>query len=142
MVGKCTSPQMPDKSSIKPIVQEHKKTFGPIAINSVSTDKGYFSQKNEKYLLKQGVNEIGIQRPGNIKKAYPKPLNKECQEKLVNRRSGIEPLIGHAKHKGQLGRSRMKSDKSIECSGYTSILGFNLRQLIRHQAGKLKKKVV
>ena len=84
------------------------------------------------------MNEIGIQRPGNIKKAHPKPLSEESQEKLANRRSGIEPLIGHAKQKGQLGRSRMKSDKSIESSGYTSILGFNLRQFIRHQAEKVK----
>jgi transposase, IS5 family len=138
-VGKCTSSQMPDKAAIKPMIKEHKKTFDSVTINSVSTDKGYFSTKNEKYLLNQGVKEIGIQRPGNIKKTHPKPLSKECQEKLVNRRSGIEPLIGHAKHKGQLGRSRMKSDKSMECSGYTAILGFNLRQFIRHQTGKFKK---
>lgn len=140
IAGKCTSSQMPDKSAIKPIMREHKKTFGPVEITSVSTDKGYFSQKNEKYLFNKGVDEIGIQRPGNIKKAHPKPLSEARQEELVNRRSGIEPLIGHAKHKGQLGRSRMKSDKSIECSGYTSILGFNLRQFIRHQAEKLKRK--
>ena len=120
------------------MIKEHKKTFGSAKINSVSTDKGYFSTKNEKYLFNQGVDEIGIQRPGNIKKAHPKPLSEECQEKLVNRRSGIEPLIGHTKHKGQLGHSRMKSDKSTESSGYTSILGFNLRQFIRHQGGKLK----
>lgn len=139
IAGKSTSSQMPDKAAIKPMIKEHKKTFGSVAINSVSTDKGYFSTKNEKYLRNQGVKEIGIQRPGNIKRAHPKPLSKECHEKLANRRSGIEPLIGHAKHKGQLGRSRMKSDKSMECSGYTAILGFNLRQFIRHQTGKLKK---
>jgi len=58
----------------------------------------------------------------------------------VNRRSGIEPLIGHVKQGGQMGRSRMKSDNTIEASGYTSVLGFNLRQLIRHQKGKYDKK--
>ncbi|MFO1259151.1 MAG: hypothetical protein U1E78_12180 [Gammaproteobacteria bacterium] len=86
------------------------------------------------------MNEIGIQRPGNIKKARLKPLSEADQEKLANRRSGIEALIGHAKQKGQLGRSRMKSDKSAESSGYTAILGFNLRQFIRHQAGKMAQK--
>lgn len=137
-VGKCTSSQMSDKASIKPMIKEHAETFSAAKIESVSTDKGYFSQKNEKYLAKKKVAEIAIQRPGNIKKKHPKPLTTERQEELANRRSGIEPLIGHAKQKGQLGRSRMKSDRTIESSGYTSILGFNLRQIVRHQTGKFK----
>lgn len=90
-------------------------------------------------LAKKDVAEIGIQRPKNLKKDS-KLISKEIEEKLVNRRSGIEPLIGHVKHGGQLGRSRMKSDETIESSGYTSVLGFNLRQLIRHQKGKYVKK--
>jgi hypothetical protein len=132
-VGKSTSVQMPDKKSIVPMIKEHENIFGIKKINSVSTDKGYYSSKNEKFLMKKGVNEICIQRPSNIKKPHPKPITKSCEEKLVNRRSGIEPLIGHIKQGGQLGRSRMKSDKAIESSSYTSVLGFNLRQLIRHQ---------
>ena len=139
-VDNCTSPHMPDKTSLESIMQEHEQTFGAVAINSISTDKGYYSNKNEKMLVEKGVVEIGIQRPANIKKAHPKPLTKECEEKLMNRRSGIEPLIGHVKQGGQMGRSRMKSDNTIEASGYTSVLGFNLRQLIRHQKGKYRKK--
>ena len=77
---------------------------------------------------------------GPVKKENPKPLKKECEEKLVNRRSGIEPLIGHVKQGGQMGRSRMKSDNTIEASGCTSVLGFNLRKLIRHQKDKHHKK--
>jgi transposase, IS5 family len=132
-VGKCTSVQMPDKKSLLPMINEHEKIFGKRKINSVSTDKGYYSSKNEKLLAKKGVEEIVIQRPCNIKKPHPKPITRACEEELINRRSGIEPLIGHVKQGGQLGRSRMKSDKAIEASGYTSVLGFNLRQLIRHQ---------
>ena len=51
-------------------------------------------------------------------------------QELKNRRAGIEPLIGHIKQGGQLGRSRMKNDQTIEASGYTSVLGFNLRQTV------------
>lgn len=138
--GACTSPQMPDKASLAPMMYEHEKTFGVVDINSVSTDKGYYSIKNEKILMQKGVEEIGIQRPANIKKSHPKPLSIESVEKLVNRRSGIEPLIGHVKHGGQMGRSRMRSDKTIEASGYSAVLGFNLRQLIRHQKGKYEIK--
>ena len=132
-VGKCTSIHMPDKKSLALMIKEHENIFGQTKINSISTDKGYYSQKNEKFLVKKGVNEISLQRPCNIKKPHPKPMTKACEEKLINRRSGIEPLIGHLKQGGQLGRSRMKSDNTIEASGYTSVLGFNLRQLIRHQ---------
>jgi IS5 family transposase len=140
VVSKCTSTQMPDKKSLAPLLKEHQRLFSATP-NSVSTDKGYYSRKNENFLAKKGVVEIGIQRPYNIKSQHPRPLTPECQEKLINRRSGIEPLIGHIKHGGQLGRSRMKSDQTIECSGYTAVLGFNMRQLIRYQKGKYRSKV-
>jgi len=47
------------------------------------------------------------------------------------RRAGIEPLIGHTKHGGQLGRSSMKSDETIKSAGYAAVFGFNrpLRKL-------------
>ena len=54
----------------------------------------------------------------------------------MNRRAGIEPLIGHAKHGGQLGTSRMKHDDTTLAAGYGAIGGFNLRQLLRHLLGK------
>src|SRR6516162_576991 len=133
LAGKSTSVEMPDKKSIVPMIKEHENIFGTKKINSVSTDKGYYSSKNERFLERKGVKEICIQRPCNIKKPHPKPITKSREEALINRRSGIEPLIGHIKQGGQLGRSRMKTDKAIESSGYTAVLGFNLRQLIRHQ---------
>ena len=140
-VDKCTNVQMNDKKSLSSIIQCHANIFNKEQLNSVSTDKGYYSNKNEKLLAKIGVNDIGIQRPHNIKKSHPKPMTKEREEELVNRRSGIEPLIGHIKQGGQLGRSRMKSDQAIECSGYASVLGFNMRQLIRCQKPRKKRKI-
>lgn len=59
---------------------------------------------------------------------------------LHNRRAGIEPLIGHAKHGGQLGRSRIKSDGTTKSAGYAAVFGFNLRQLTRHIAGEVRPK--
>lgn len=139
-VTKSTSVHMPDKASLPDIIECHQKLFDGTKINSIATDKGYYSHANEKYLQAQNVKDIGIQRPKNIKKQPISPMSKEREEELVNRRSGIEPLIGHAKHGGQLGRSRMKSDKGIESSGYTAVLGFNMRQLIKWQKppGRLK----
>jgi hypothetical protein len=62
----------------------------------------------------------------------------DLKERLHNRRAGIEPLIGHIKRGGQLGKSRMKSDAATLAAGYGFVIGFNLRQLIRNQQGKVK----
>jgi transposase, IS5 family len=139
-VAKCETVQMPDKTSMPLVIKEHERIFDKAQIKSVGTDKGYYSKKNEKLLLKKGVDEIGMQRPWNIKKPRQKILIKEREEELVNRRSGIEPLIGHLKQGWQLGRSRMKSDKTIEASGYATVLGFNMRQIIRNQKETEKRK--
>ena len=119
------------------MLQTHQDTFDKKSILSATADKGYYSAKNEKILASQNVEEIGFQRPSNVKKPRVKPLAPFRENALINRRAGIEPLIGHVKNKGQLGRSRMKFDRTIEASGYASILGFNLRQMIRYKTGKV-----
>jgi len=140
-VTKSTSVHMTDKTSLPEVIKCHQALFDNAKINSVATDKGYYSKANEKHLQAKGVTEIGIQRPNNIKTPLIKSISKEREEALVNRRSGIEPLIGHVKQGGQLGRSRMKSDKGIECSGYTAVLGFNMRQFIKCQKPPNQKKI-
>ena len=70
------------------------------------------------------------------KDSLPSDIKKEVRIKLINRRAGIEPFIGHVKHRGQLGRSRMKTDETILSSAYSAVLGFNLRQIIRNEMGK------
>jgi transposase, IS5 family len=136
--GKCDIPNQSDKHSIKMMLDTHSNTFENKVINSATTDKGYYSEKNEMIMEEHGINEIGIQRPGNIKRKKLHEMPQERENELINRRAGIEPLIGHVKQRGQLGRSRMKSDQTIESSGFASILGFNLRQMIRYKMGKIR----
>lgn len=137
-VLESTSLRMSDKHSLIPLLDEHQKLFGEGELNSISADKGYWSSKNLKAAAKRNIANIGLQTPSNIKNKKLLPT-KEIQDELRDRRAGIEPLIGHAKHGGQLGKSRMKSDAATLAAGYGSILGFNLRQLIRHQGGKMKE---
>lgn len=134
---RLTSVEMPDKSSFVPLLEEYTNLYGKKRLASVATDKGYWSLKNQQELSKIGVSLDGLQQPSTIKPVGDSNL----LEHLRNRRAGIEPLIGHAKHGGQLGRSRMKSDMATLAAGYGSILGINLRQLIRHQQGKMKNVV-
>ena len=135
--GKNETPSQPDKKSIGLMLDAHSKTFDNKKITSAATDKGYYSVNNEKLMRNHGVDEIGIQRPALVKNSMPYHLPRYREKELIDRRSGIEPLIGHAKHGGQLGRSRMKSDDTIEASGFSSILGFNLRQMTRYATGKI-----
>jgi len=126
----CTSVRMDDKKSVEPIIADHEKLFGANEIETLSTDKGYYSKKNVKHAVSKGISKVGIQAPESTEDKISK-LSAEDKEALYNRRSGIEPLIGHIKQGGQLGRSRMKSDETIKASGYASVLGFNLRQTIK-----------
>jgi len=136
-VGKSNNVRMDDKKSLIPMLQEHENLFGKNTLKSVATDKGYYSNKNIKALVSKEIKQIGIQAPGRIKNKHI-TLSEEKSKHLVNRRAGIEPLIGHAKHGGQLGRSRMKNDRNTESAGYAAILGFNLRQTTRSLLVKLK----
>jgi transposase, IS5 family len=136
LVGACTSIRMEDKASVRPMIAEHQRLFGAGVLTSAGTDKGYYSGANRKYLRSvEGLKEFCLQQPG----LDPRTLSErdvETHARLVDRRAGIEPLIGHAKQGGQLGQSRMKTDDTTLAAGYTAIGGFNLRQLIRHLFGK------
>ena len=139
-VLESTSLRMEDKHSVLPMMAEHGRVFTGRGIVSVATDKGYWSVQNAKAVGKGGIKEDGLQRPSNTKR-MPSRLPADRERELRDRRAGIEPLIGHVKHGGQLGKSRMKSDRATLGAGYGSVFGFNLRQLIRHQGGKMDKKV-
>jgi transposase, IS5 family len=136
--GKCDVPNQADKKSVQLMLDEHAKTFSDKTIHSAATDKGYYSLKNVKIMAAHGVKEIGIQRPSNLKSETPHALPRYREDELIDRRAGVEPLIGHAKNRSQLDRSRMKSDQTIEASGFAAILGFNLRQLVRCNREKMK----
>ena len=129
---------MNDKHSFAPLLAEHAELFGKGALESASADKGYWSTKNQGELIKQGVRERGLQPPANLKKKC-RLASLEVQQRLRDRRAGIEPWIGHTKAGGQLGKSRMKSDAASLAAGYASVLGFNLRQLSRAQGSTSRK---
>jgi len=136
LVGSCTSIRMEDKASVRPMIEEHQGLFGAGVLTSSGTDKGYYSGANRKYLQSlDGLKEFCLQQPGLDTRTLSES-DAETYARLVDRRAGIEPLIGHAKQGGQLGQSRMKTDETTLAAGYSAIGGFNLRQLIRHLLGK------
>ena len=111
-----------DKNALTSILETHESYFGKV-LESLATDKGYQSKANEEAVAKRTQDyHLGYQYEDQTEEDY---LH------LYNRRAGIEPIIGHIKRGGQLGKSRMKSDTATLAAGYGAMLGFNLRQIIR-----------
>ncbi len=135
-VGQCTSLHMPDAQSLPPMVMEHEYLFGKEILESIATDKGYYAHSNQLLLEDKRVKEIYLPRPNRVLAAPYYYSEMGVMEKSHNRRAGIEPLIGHLKHGWQMGRNRMKSDATTLGAGYSSVLGFNLRQLKRYLTGE------
>lgn len=140
VVGQCTSVHMPDAPSLPGMLALHQNLFGTGVLQSIATDKGYYSYDNEQLLIKHEVADIQLPRPERTLKAPPETTSWPVRKLLHDRRAGIEPLIGHTKHGGQMGRSRMKSDETTISAGYAAVFGFNLRQLTRYVAGEVRPK--
>ncbi len=140
IVGECTSTHMPDAPSLPAMVTLHQQLFGSGTLESMATDKGYYAYENERLLERAEVKEIYLPRPNRTLNAPPEKTTGPIRQLLHDRRAGIEPLIGHIKQNGQMGRSRMKSDETTKSAGYCAVLGFNLRQLTRYVAGEVCQK--
>lgn len=137
IVAQSMNLKMNDKLSFPNLLTTHAQIFGKNTLKSIATDKGYWSKANYDKASENKISQVGIQQPANRGK---KPLKPDHEALLLrDRRAGIEPLIGHIKHGGMLGRSRMKTDLGTLAAGYASVCGFNMRQLLNHQMKKMKK---
>lgn len=140
-VAQCTSIYMPDAQSMPGVIRLHEQLYGSGMLESIATDKGYYSYDNERLLLDKCVLDIQLPRPERTLKPPEEKTHWSTRKLLHDRRAGIEPLISHAKHGGQMGRSRMKSDETTKSSGYAAVFGFNLRQLIRYLTGEVRPNI-
>jgi len=52
-------------------------------------------------------------------------------KRWLKRRAVIEPIIGHAKNDGLLGRNWLKDRAGDRCNTLLAAVGFNFRQLLR-----------
>jgi hypothetical protein len=117
------------------MISEHQQVCGHDVLASCEMDKRYYSHANHQYGQSLAGLEACCLQPGldvsrlreDAAATYTRP---------GNRRSGIEPLMGHAKQGGQLGQSRVKTDVTTLAAGYDAIGSFNLRQLLCHLLGK------
>src|SRR5215470_250400 len=103
------------------MIEAYQDLFGAEVLTSSGMDKGYYSGANRKYLQSLAeLKECCLQQPG-LDPGTLSESDAETCPRLVDRRAGIEPLIGHAKQGGQLGQSRMKTDETTLAAGYGAI---------------------
>jgi transposase, IS5 family len=136
LVAACTARRMEDTASVRPMIRTHQEVGGQDVLASCGRDQGYDSHANHQYVPSlEGRKACCLQPPG-LEVSRLGEDAAETSTRLVNRRAGLEPLIGHAKQGGQLGQSRRKTDETTLAAGDGAIGGFNLRQFIRHLLGK------
>jgi hypothetical protein len=93
---------------------------------SISGDQGFWSRENLNACKSVGIEEIGICPRGHKNWL----IADENIEKICNRRSLVEALIGQLKKRG-MGKSKMKSDEMTKLEGQRSSLSLNLSRLAR-----------
>ncbi len=135
IIGESDGARCGDHQSVASMISLHWGLFGIDTLESFGTDRGYYSEEN--WDLLSSLQEMRLEAGKGFNFHLPRSGVKDCQLSeqdlmLHNRRSGVEALIGHAKAKGQLRRSRATTDLGMKNSGYNSILGFNLRQFTRY----------
>ncbi len=86
-------------------------------LKEVNVDLGY---RGHDYTGEASVNIVGRQR------------NKDKKRNLITkRRSSIEPIIGHMKMDGHLGRNYLKGEKGDMFNTVLSACGQNIRKMLR-----------
>lgn len=104
-----------DGHTLKSTIENVEEITG-CEVSKAYVDKGY---KGHDYEHKHRVYKSGQKRGvyGQIKRE-------------LNRRSAIEPIIGHAKHDHRMNRCRLKGQKGDQINAIFAAIGFNFKQIL------------
>lgn len=117
IIGANSLPENPfDGHTLKGALDQVEKLTG-IRPKETYVDLGYRGHKETEskvYIAKQKQNK-----------------KNPALRKAMKRRSAIEPIIGHTKSEGHLGRNHLKGSDGDRFNAVMSAIGFNLRQILR-----------
>jgi len=86
------------------------------------------------YTMDKGYRGHGIKEGPKVILSGQKRGVTPWLTKEMKRRSVIEPIIGHAKNDGLMGRNYLKGQKGDQLNAILAAAGFNFRQLLAHFA--------
>ena len=97
---------------------EQAERLGNFATQSIFVDRGYRGHNYE------GEAKVHLARPG-MRKVKP------SLRRWLKRRSAIEPVIGHMKNDGRLGRNYLLGQEGDKINAILCGAGHNIRKLLR-----------
>ena len=110
-----------------------KKEYGE-APESVSTDGGYASKKNQEYAIDAGIKNVVFSK---ITKGMKNIVESPAVEKaLIQWRSGAESVISNLKRGFDLVRCNWKGWAHFQRRVYWSIIAYNIRVMTGHMLSK------
>lgn len=115
-----------DGHTLTPTLEQAKRILGQVVDGHVHVDLGYRGHGYE------GPAEIHV--CGFGVRVPKKARRTRSQRKWDKRRAAIEPLIGHMKNDGRLGRNYLRGVDGDRANVILSACGENLRGLLRHLA--------
>jgi IS5 family transposase len=107
----------------------HKERFGRDP-SMIATDRGYWSEKNEKE-LKSRTRKVSIPIRGNKSKRRLRTEKSAWFRELQNWRAGGEAKISQLKRVFGMNRSKAKTEKGFDNSIGWGIVGCNLKTIAR-----------
>jgi IS5 family transposase len=127
----CSIPRgNPDDGKLfQPTIDTIKKDYG-ITPESIVTDGGYASLKNQKHAVNEGVLNVVFNKITGSMKNIADSLTTEG--KLMQWRSGIEAVISNLKRRYKLRRCTWKGWEHFQRKVYWSIIAYNIRVMTGH----------
>ena len=118
-----------DVELFKPTIETLKENYG-VTPESIVTDGGYASGKNQEHALKEGIKNVVFNKiTRSMKNVVESPL---IEAELKSWRSGIEAVISNLKRGFNLRRCIWKGWEHFKQKVYWSIIAYNIRVMTGH----------
>ncbi len=127
-----------DASQIVSLMGRLKTNYPHQIIDSISTDKGFYSKENFEYVVNSGIKKVIMPKKGKLNKNEYAREHDSGFIKLRNKHSAVESNINMLEHHG-LNRCIDKGKAHLERYVALSILAYNLH-IIGNELVKIKLK--
>lgn len=131
-----------DASQIVPLIERLQSNYPNETIESLSTDKGFYSKTNFESCVAAGIKKTIMPKKGKCNKEEYAREHEEAFIKLRHKHSAVESNINMLEHHG-LNRCMDKGKANFERCISLSVLAYNLHiignELVRQMKTKEKK---
>ena len=128
-----------DASQITPLLERLKNNYPNQIIDSLSTDKGFYSKTNFESCVNAGIKNVVMPKKGKCNKEEYAREHEPTFVKLRNKHSAVESNINMLEHHG-LNRCMDKGKPHFERYVSLSILAYNIHIIGNELVKRLKEK--